>query len=169
MFSLWSKNHSTPSIVSAMKMFTAFSEWSNFPTGVIELFLKPRRAFRHSDNGIWGKILDDFVYTCGWEIHTLMRSLIGQQDSFFRPPEVIKPIWVSVTTVGLWQKVPLLKWSRDNLFTTGNSTVWFFLLKQLSMDKFYLRDIQSVFRGNSSANFLSSLEGNQPFIIVSTC
>lgn len=37
------------------------------------------------------------------------------------------------------------------------------------MDKFYLRDIQYVFRGNLKANFLSSLEGNQPFIIVSTC
>ena len=169
MFSLWSKKHSTPSIVSAMKMFTAFSEWSNFPTGVTELFLKPRRAFCHSDNGIWGKILDDFANTCGWDIQTPTRSLIGQQDSFFRPPEVIKSIWLSVTAVGLWQKVTLLKWSRDNLFTTGNSAVWFFLLRQLSMDKFYLRDIQYVFRGNLRANFVSSLEGNQPFIIVWTC
>lgn len=99
MFSLWSKNHSTPSIVSAMKMFTAFSEWSDFPTGVIELFLKPRRAFCQSDNGIWGKILDDFANTCGWEIHTPMRSLIGQQDSFFRPPEVIKPMLVWLQSV----------------------------------------------------------------------
>lgn len=162
MFSFWSKNHSTPSIISAMKMFAAFSEWSNFPTGVIELFLKPHRAFCHSDNGIWGKILDDFAYTCGWEIHTPMRSLIGQQDAFFRPPEVIKPIWLSVTSVTFCDKPTALKWSRDNLFTTGNSTVWFFLLKQLSMDKFHLRDIQYVFRGNLRANFLLSLEGNQP-------
>ena len=91
-----------------------------------------------------------------------MRSLIGQQDAFFRPPEVIKPIWLSVTAVGSWQKVTTLKWSRDNLFTTGIQRYDFFLLKQLSMDKFYLRDIQYVFQGNLGANFLLSLEGNQP-------